>query len=1049
MVAKIRYARGIHFGKNSDHETMMVDSYSIKPLASSDKESLLDMLRASKGHGWRSHTYPVIDDQMTDLGDFGDGHSIQFAMPLKERIKTARDKVWRNPTDPQKRAGNYGMGHAYVQGLDVSIETPKGTERTGTNPDTGRRWKSIMPWDYGYLRRTRPGADGEPVDVFLGPDLESEIVFVVDQVSSANVFDEHKAMIGWKSKEKARDAYRSAYPSGWRVGPITAMTMENFRAWLKDGGNQDPAADAKEAYKFAKDKPGERWITIGANKSAPKGKRGGTPVKILGDHIVAGPPGMVDRHLGHMGEGKENRKHDKERTDRQRSWMSRQYAHAKRRRDAKKEGMDPNQVEEAFGWLKNQDKEELELHNNMLKDAKKRLGIGARKIRSVASKGGDAESLRGSRIDEIGDEMANSPEYRHLFDQDDQPGDQLFRMLAEGKREPKDPGEMWGEAASLVREHQGMAGDQEDVDAGGDDGRGEEDEWAAVGAGNKSDEEYGDVVPFTRGEWAEFFAAYRQQTMFDGPKSKTGGGSHKILWDESKHPRADDGKFGEGAGEAKKEEENGDDIEVKESNKRTVTTKQHGYGTIDIDNEFGEGAGSQNVDIPPGEYESGYDDESESYFVVINGKKAWVPYDPSSWEEEAEDLVDFGSLGNGESHSVEPSRADEVIQHLKDGGEAFYVAVGTNRRYVLNKEELEKRENNGSWLIKHDNDGNYRVNHGSKSISLVPGQLNIVGMEKKESSEKPYPKEHDKLEPVAEPEPQPEPENVTHPRPEDDKFEAGHKDKEKQSAIPGFEDELLEQEKIRRAELERKKRKEETGNESQHNLFDTSGLPGQMDLFEGEDDTVKEDGAEDRERLRYEDWKNNRREKDSDKENPRDQEDHEDTPKVRGKNEWQNKKHMGTLEYTPKEAVEAWIESHDDPGFIRRRQTVVDWARRLTKRLKGWKTSEELTVKDREGRKDVERNSDTLKELLGTGHVQIAWDNVGNPYYAWGNEELPDWLTTSKDNDVMADLPERQHFAKVETVDNSLVPDPDDRILYSMIAGVLDRSAALEEAEDS
>ena len=111
------------------------------------------------------------------------------------------------------------------------------------------------------------------------------------------------------------------------------------------------------------------------------------------------------------------------------------------------------------------------------------------------------------------------------------------------------------------------------------------------------------------------------------------------------------------------------------------------------------------------------------------------------------------------------------------------------------------------------------------------------------------------------------------------------------------------------------------------------------------------------------------------------------------------------LAYTPEAATDAWIDAQGDPGFIRRRESLIAHTRRLAKRLNGWQTSDELTVKDRQGRRDVARTSDTLKEMRETGHVQIAWDNTGMPHYAWGNEDLPDWLTKSTDDSDMAGLP--------------------------------------------
>ena len=122
------------------------------------------------------------------------------------------------------------------------------------------------------------------------------------------------------------------------------------------------------------------------------------------------------------------------------------------------------------------------------------------------------------------------------------------------------------------------------------------------------------------------------------------------------------------------------------------------------------------------------------------------------------------------------------------------------------------------------------------------------------------------------------------------------------------------------------------------------------------------------------------------------------------------------LEFTPEAATEAWVESQPDPSFIRRRNTLIAYTRRLAKRLDGWKTADQLTVKDRKGKRDGRRTADTLKEMSETGHVQLAWDRTGMPHYAWGNESIPEWLTQSQDEAVMEKLPPQQPASKPRVI---------------------------------
>lgn len=54
---------------------------------------------------------------------------------LGERVKTAESEVNTEPTEGQKEAGNYKKGHVRIDGLDITIENPKGSKRSGKDAD--------------------------------------------------------------------------------------------------------------------------------------------------------------------------------------------------------------------------------------------------------------------------------------------------------------------------------------------------------------------------------------------------------------------------------------------------------------------------------------------------------------------------------------------------------------------------------------------------------------------------------------------------------------------------------------------------------------------------------------------------------------------------------------------------------------------------------------------------------------------------------------------------------------------------------------------------
>lgn len=141
------------------------------------------------------------------------------------------------PTDAQKEAGNYQKGHARLIGLDLSIENPAGSKRSGTDAN-GTAWSVTMRSHYGYIKGT-VGKDKDHIDVFVKPGTPEDWtgpVFVIDQTKGNGHFDEHKVMIGFESEAEARAAYLANYTKGWdRLRAITETTPAEFKAWLKDG----------------------------------------------------------------------------------------------------------------------------------------------------------------------------------------------------------------------------------------------------------------------------------------------------------------------------------------------------------------------------------------------------------------------------------------------------------------------------------------------------------------------------------------------------------------------------------------------------------------------------------------------------------------------------------------------------------------------------------------------------------------------------------------------------------------------------------------------
>jgi hypothetical protein len=146
------------------------------------------------------------------------------------------------PTQAQKEAGNYQKGHVDFQGLDISVENPAGSVRTGKSPE-GKEWRTTMAHHYGYIKGTL-GKDKDHIDAFIGPKQDSGRVFIVDQVDpKTQKFDEHKVMLGFDTPADARAGYLANYEKGWKgLGTLTEMAMPKFKAWLAEGRRSKPAA---------------------------------------------------------------------------------------------------------------------------------------------------------------------------------------------------------------------------------------------------------------------------------------------------------------------------------------------------------------------------------------------------------------------------------------------------------------------------------------------------------------------------------------------------------------------------------------------------------------------------------------------------------------------------------------------------------------------------------------------------------------------------------------------------------------------------------------
>lgn len=178
----------------------------------------------------------------------------QFRTYIKEAmsnelIDKKAEEADKNPSEKQKEAGNYRMGHITFSGFKISIENAKGSKRYWTD-DKGNTGYNEMKNHYGYFSNSL-GHDGDHVDVFLGDNQESDKVYVVDQNKKDGTFDESKVMLGFDSKAEAKEAYLSNFTPDWKgFRSITGVTKKFFKKWLYNGRKQQkPFAEYVEVMK--------------------------------------------------------------------------------------------------------------------------------------------------------------------------------------------------------------------------------------------------------------------------------------------------------------------------------------------------------------------------------------------------------------------------------------------------------------------------------------------------------------------------------------------------------------------------------------------------------------------------------------------------------------------------------------------------------------------------------------------------------------------------------------------------------------------------------
>lgn len=159
------------------------------------------------------------------------------------------------PSNEQKLSGEYQKGLLSIGDLQIAIENPAGSIRSGVDPE-GNAWEIKLNHHYGYIENTT-GADGDEIDVFVKNHLSHipEFAYIISQLNLDGTFDEQKVVIGAETEDEAKTIYMSNYSEGWQgFGSIKKISMNDlltkiqhtwseFDSWVMDGNYEHIPVD--------------------------------------------------------------------------------------------------------------------------------------------------------------------------------------------------------------------------------------------------------------------------------------------------------------------------------------------------------------------------------------------------------------------------------------------------------------------------------------------------------------------------------------------------------------------------------------------------------------------------------------------------------------------------------------------------------------------------------------------------------------------------------------------------------------------------------------
>lgn len=221
----------------------MTQYYLTGKYAALDKLALLDRERLTPATGDAGRVRGRSNDDPEDTARTAFmNHDQQMNTP---GAQSSQLSVGSGQSKRAAAASGYPLqGRMDFQGLKISIEQRKGAVRKWKDDSTGEEGSSKMLHPYGYIRMTE-GADGDHVDVYVGPNENATHAYIINQMKKPKKptkgkwtqFDEQKVMLGFRNAQEAKNAYLGQYNDPRFFGSMTVMSMDEFKKKVLDKKN--------------------------------------------------------------------------------------------------------------------------------------------------------------------------------------------------------------------------------------------------------------------------------------------------------------------------------------------------------------------------------------------------------------------------------------------------------------------------------------------------------------------------------------------------------------------------------------------------------------------------------------------------------------------------------------------------------------------------------------------------------------------------------------------------------------------------------------------